>query len=92
MNTDLILRQEQLPDNIEELAKFVLIGREQVTAVRAKIRAITKVGTARAVYIQKPANKKSRPILIFPKNYFLWFSGAFNKPTDMLSVVDIICK
>ena len=40
----------------------------------------------------KPANKKSRPILIFSKNYFLWFSGAFNKPTDMLSVVDIICK
>ena len=37
-------------------------------------------------------NKKSRPILIFSKNYFLWFSGAFNKPTDMLSVVDIICK
>ena len=29
---------------LEELAKFVLIGREKLTAVRAEIRAIQKVG------------------------------------------------
>ena len=42
-----------LPGNIEDLSKFVLIGREQLNAVRAAIRAIEKVGTAREVAEQK---------------------------------------
>lgn len=48
-------RQKQLPDNIEDLSKFVLVGREKLNAVRAEIRAINKVGLAQEVYQQKLA-------------------------------------
>lgn len=43
----------QLPDTIEDLSRFVLVGREKLTAVRAEIRAIEKVGLAREVHQQK---------------------------------------
>ena len=43
----------QLPDTLEDLAKFALIGREKLTAVRAEIRAIQKVGLAKEVHEQK---------------------------------------
>ena len=43
----------QLPDNLPDLAKFALIGREKLNAVRAEIRAIEKVGLAREVHEQK---------------------------------------
>lgn len=43
----------QLPDKAEDLAKFVLVGREKLTAVRAEIRAIDKVGMAKEVHEQK---------------------------------------
>jgi len=43
----------QLPTNIEDLSRFVLIGREQLVAVRAAIRAIDKVGVAQEVREQK---------------------------------------
>lgn len=46
-------RQRQLPGNIEDLSKFVLVGREKLNAVRAEIRAISKVGLAQEVYSQK---------------------------------------
>lgn len=42
-----------LPANIEDLSKFVLVGREQLVAVRAAIRAIDKVGVAQEVRKQK---------------------------------------
>ena len=42
-----------LPANIEDLSKFVLIGREKLVAVRAEIRAIDKVGLAEEVRRQK---------------------------------------
>lgn len=42
-----------LPANIEDLSKFVLIGREKLVAVRAEIRAIEKVGLAQEVREQK---------------------------------------
>lgn len=45
----------QLPSNIEDLAKFVLIGREKLTAVRAEIRAIQRIGLAKDVHEQKLA-------------------------------------
>lgn len=44
-----------LPANIEELSKFVLVGREKLVAVRAEIRAIDKVGLAQEVRAQKLA-------------------------------------
>lgn len=45
----------QLPDTLPELTKFALIGREKLSAVRAEIRAIEKVGLAQEVLEQKRA-------------------------------------
>jgi site-specific DNA-methyltransferase (adenine-specific) len=42
-----------LPENIEELKKFVLIGRDKLISVRAYIRAMDKLGVAKAVREQK---------------------------------------
>ena len=50
---DLILTQQNLPNNLEDLSKFVLVGREKLTAVRAEIRAIDKVQLAEEVREQK---------------------------------------
>lgn len=43
----------QLPGEIKDLSKFVLVGREKLVAVRAEIRAIEKVGLAQEVRAQK---------------------------------------
>ena len=53
MENSLIPRQDTLPDTPQELAKFVLLGREKLTAVRAEIRAINKAQLAKEVYSQK---------------------------------------
>lgn len=50
---DLQIRQEGLPANIDDLAKFALIGRDKLDAVRAEIRAIEKLGLAEEVRRQK---------------------------------------
>ena len=50
---DLTVIQNNLPDNIEDLSKFVLIGRDKLQAVRAEISAIKKLGLAKEVYEQK---------------------------------------
>ena len=51
---DLAVKPEiQLPATIEDLSKFVLIGREKLESVRAEIRAIDKVGLAQQVREQK---------------------------------------
>ena len=50
---ELATQTMQLPDNLQDLAKFVLIGREKLNAVRASIRAIDKVGLAQEVREQK---------------------------------------
>lgn len=42
-----------LPDNIEDLSKFILIGTEKLVAVRAEIRAINKLNLAQEVVKQK---------------------------------------
>lgn len=44
-----------LPSTIEDLSRFVLIGREKLVSVRAEIRAIDKVGLAKDVREQKLA-------------------------------------
>lgn len=53
MNTSISVTTSALPANIEDLSKFVLVGREQLVAVRAAIRAIDKVGVAQEVRKQK---------------------------------------
>lgn len=45
----------QLPDAIEDLSKFVIVGRAKLKAVRALIKDIDKVGLAKEVYEQKLA-------------------------------------
>lgn len=44
---------QELPANIEDLAKFVLVGREKLVSVRAEIRAIDKLNIAEDVRKQK---------------------------------------
>jgi len=50
---DLTIRQNQLPDDIKDLSKFVLVGREKLNSVRAEIKAIDKLNLAREVRDQK---------------------------------------
>jgi hypothetical protein len=44
---------QHLPDNIQDLSKFVLVGREKLVSVRAEIRAIEKLNIAEEVRSQK---------------------------------------
>lgn len=50
---EIVTQQMQLPDTLEDLSKFVLVGREKLNAVRAEIRAIEKVQLAAEVHEQK---------------------------------------
>lgn len=50
---EIVKTEKQLPGTLPELSKFVLVGREKLTAVRAEIRAIEKVGLAKEVHEQK---------------------------------------
>lgn len=50
---DLTVINPHLPDTIQDLAKFVLVGREKLVAVRAEIRAIDKLNIAEEVRQQK---------------------------------------
>ena len=50
---ELIIQNTQLPSNVEDLARFALVGREKLSAVRAEIRAIDKLGLADGVRRQK---------------------------------------
>lgn len=47
--------QGGLPDNLQDLSRFVLIGTEKLKAVKAEITAIKKLGLAKEVYEQKQA-------------------------------------
>lgn len=53
--SEIIIQKQNLPTNLEDLSRFVLIGRDRLAAVRAAIRAIDKVGVAADVYQQKLA-------------------------------------
>ena len=50
---NLQITSSNLPAQPEELARFILVGREKLVAVRAEIRAIQKVGLAQEVHAQK---------------------------------------
>ena len=49
----IVTYDKQLPDTLPDLAAFVLVGREKLTAVRAEIRAIDRVQLAKEVRQQK---------------------------------------
>ncbi len=50
---EIAVQEKRLPDNLPDLAAFVLVGREKLTAVRAEIRAIDKLQLAEDVRQQK---------------------------------------
>lgn len=52
---DLAQSNSNIPVKIDELQKYILIGRERLVAVRAEIRAIDKLGIAKSVHAQKLA-------------------------------------
>lgn len=51
--SNLTLSRSNLPSTLEDLTKFVLVGREKLTSVRAEIRAIDKLNLAQEVRDQK---------------------------------------
>lgn len=51
--SDLVVQNNQLPANLEDLSKFILVGREKLVSVRAEIRAIDKLNLAQEVRDQK---------------------------------------
>ena len=53
--TDLIVRENNLPTTLEDLSKFVLIGRDKLQAVRAEISALKNLNLAKDVREQKLA-------------------------------------
>lgn len=55
MNELTTFQTGQLPDTIEDLARFVLVNEERSQALKAQIRAIKKVKLAKDVYAQKLA-------------------------------------
>ena len=50
---EIAIRSSNLPDNIQDLSTFFLVGREKLTAVRAEIRAINRLALAEEVRAQK---------------------------------------
>ena len=50
---EIITQASNLPTKIEDLTRFVLVGREKMVAVRAEIRAIDKLGLGKEVRQQK---------------------------------------
>ena len=53
MADELQVLSSQLPDNLEDLSKYVMVGREKLVAMQAAIRAINKVGLAEEIRKQK---------------------------------------
>lgn len=53
MSEAIVTVNAALPSTLDDLSRFVLIGREKLVAVRAEIRAIDKVGLAQEVRKQK---------------------------------------
>ena len=53
MNEVAVRPEYELPATLEDLSRFVLVGREKLVSVRAEIRAIDKVGLAKSVREQK---------------------------------------
>lgn len=49
----LVTQSTQLPDTLDDLSRFVLIGRERLSAMKAEIRAINKLNLAKEVWEQK---------------------------------------
>jgi N6-adenosine-specific RNA methylase IME4 len=58
MENSLVESKNNLPANIEDLAKFVLVGKEKLISVKAEIRAMKNLKIAEDVYKQKEIEAK----------------------------------
>lgn len=56
--SDIIQYQQNLPEKLDDLTKFVLVGQEKLKSVKAEIRAIDKLHLAEEVKAQKLAEAK----------------------------------
>ena len=50
---DIQVLNRQLPTAVEDLAKYVMVGRERLVALQAELRAIDKVGMVDEIRQQK---------------------------------------
>lgn len=46
---DIEIAKNKLPDNVQDLTKFLLVGKEALKSYQAKVKAIEKLGLAKAV-------------------------------------------
>ena len=51
--SEIVLANQNLPDTLEDLAKFVIVCREKANAIRAEIRVIEKLELAQEIRDQK---------------------------------------
>lgn len=68
--------QQNLPEKVDDLAKFVIIGTEKLSALRAEIRAIRRADLAKEVYDQKIEEQNRLAALILDASVKL---GEFSK-------------
>ena len=52
---ELIAKNSNLPSTIEDLSKFLLVGREKLVSIKAEIKAINRLNLAQQVRDQKKA-------------------------------------
>ena len=64
MNDMIVHNPSELPSKIDDLARFVLVGREKLVALRAEIRAIDKLKLAKEVEQQKREESRQLADLI----------------------------
>ncbi|MDR2025355.1 MAG: hypothetical protein LBQ71_19420 [Hungatella sp.] len=67
---------QQLPDTIEDITRFVLIGTEKLKSLKAEINAIKKLKFAQEVYDQKLEEQRRLSELILDASVKL---GEFSK-------------
>ena len=58
MKNEIVKAKNILPENLEDIAKFVLIGKEKLISVKAEIRAMKNLKLAEEVYKQKEVEAK----------------------------------
>ena len=58
MENNLIKKEDNLPVQLEDIARFVLIGKEKLISVKAEIRAMKNLKVAEGVYKQKEVEAK----------------------------------
>lgn len=68
--------EKQLPGNIEDVARFVLIGTEKLKSLKAEIGAIKKLKLAQEVYDQKLEEQRRLSELILDAGVKI---GEFSK-------------